>query len=75
MQLGDLFDLSFVGRRDAVALDYDAPDGSIASLTFGEIDARANRAAHALAARGVSRGDRICVHLANRLEFLDVFLA
>ena len=75
MQLGDLFDLSFVGRQDAVALEYDAPDGSTASLTFGDIDARANRAAHALAARGVSRGDRICVHLANRLEFLDLFLA
>jgi malonyl-CoA/methylmalonyl-CoA synthetase len=74
MQLGDLFDLSLVGRRDATALEYDAPGGA-RSLTFGEIDARANRMARALAARGLMRGDRICVHLANRLEFLDLFLA
>ena len=74
MQLGDLFDLSLVGRRDDVALEYDARDG-LQSITFGELDARANRMAHALSARGVVRGDRVCVHLANRLEFLDLFLA
>jgi malonyl-CoA/methylmalonyl-CoA synthetase len=74
MQLGDLFDLSLVGRRDTVALEYDAPDG-VHALTFGELDARANRMARALAARGLARGDRLCVHLANRVEFLDLFLA
>ncbi len=74
MQLGDLFDLSLVGRRDTVALEYDTPDGTEV-LTFGEIDARANRMAHALAARGLRRGDRLCVHLANRIAFLDLFLA
>ena len=74
MQLGDLFDLSLIGRRDRVALEHDAPDG-IRTLTFGELDARANRMAHALVARGLSRGDRLCVHLANRVEFLDLFLA
>ena len=31
--------------------------------------------AHALTARGLERGDRLCVHLANRLEFIDLFLA
>jgi malonyl-CoA/methylmalonyl-CoA synthetase len=75
MQLADLFDLSLVGRRDDVALEYDAPDGSVQALTFGEIDRRANRMARALAARGVRRGDRLCVHLANRVDFLDLFLA
>jgi malonyl-CoA/methylmalonyl-CoA synthetase len=74
MQLGDLFDLSLVGRRDAIALEYDAPDG-VPAITFGDVDARANRMAHALSARGLTRGDRICVHLANRVEFLDLFLA
>ncbi|HUQ80134.1 MAG TPA: AMP-binding protein [Gemmatimonadaceae bacterium] len=74
MQLGDLFDLSLIGRRDRVALEHDAPDG-VRSFTFGELDARANRMAHALAARGLARGDRLCVHLANRVEFLDLFLA
>src|SRR6476646_7965432 len=74
MQLGDLFDLSLLGRRDSVGLEYDARDG-IRAITFGEIDARANRMARALAARGLTRGERLCVHLANRVEFLDVFLA
>ena len=74
MQLGDLFDLSLVGRRDSVGIEFDSADG-IRSLTFGEIDARANRMAHALAARGLTRGDRLCVHLVNRIEFLDLFLA
>jgi malonyl-CoA/methylmalonyl-CoA synthetase len=74
MQLGDLFDLSLVGRHDSVGIEYDAPDG-VRALTFGEIDRRANQMAHALAARGVWRGDRICVHLANRIEFIDLFLA
>ena len=31
--------------------------------------------AHELAARGLARGDRLCVHLANRVEFIDLFLA
>ena len=74
MQLGDLFDLSLIGRRDTVALEHDARDG-VRTLTFGELDARANRMAHALAARGLVRGDRLCVHLANRVEFIDLFLA
>src|SRR5687767_14678933 len=74
MQLGDLFDLSLIGRRDTVALEYDAP-GGVRALTFGELDARANRTAHALAARGFTRGDRLCAHLANRVEFIDLFLA
>ena len=74
MQLGDLFDLSLIGRRDRVALEHDAATG-VHTLTFGDLDARANRMVRALAARGLSRGDRLCVHLANRVEFLDLFLA
>jgi malonyl-CoA/methylmalonyl-CoA synthetase len=31
--------------------------------------------ANELAARGLMRGDRLCVHLANRVEFIDLFLA
>lgn len=75
MQLGDLFDLSLVGRRDVIGLVCDQSDGTTRELTFGEIDARANRMARVLSARGIGRGDRVSVHLANRLEFLDLFLA
>ena len=75
MQLTDLFDLSLVGRRDLPALDVDTADGRVRTLTFGDVDLRARRLARVLVARGVRPGDRVAVHLANRLEFIDLFLA
>jgi malonyl-CoA/methylmalonyl-CoA synthetase len=74
MQLGDLFNLSLLGRHDTVGLEVERP-GGVASFTFGELHVRASRMMRALAARGVIRGDRVCVHLANRLEFIDLFIA
>jgi malonyl-CoA/methylmalonyl-CoA synthetase len=70
MHLTQLFDLSLQGRASSTALIYDD-----VTLTFGDIDARANRMAHELAARGLTKGDRLCVHLANRVEYVDLFLA
>ncbi|PYR45835.1 MAG: hypothetical protein DMF89_24060, partial [Acidobacteria bacterium] len=75
MHLTALFDLSLVGRADRDALDYVGADGTLRMLTFGQIDARANQMAHELTARGLAQGDRLCVHLANRIEFIDLFLA
>jgi malonyl-CoA/methylmalonyl-CoA synthetase len=75
MHLTELFDLSFRGRADRVGLEYADPAGANCALTFGDIDARANRMAHELAARGLNRGDRLCVHLANGIEFIDLYLA
>ena len=75
MNLTQLFDLSLIGRSAAEALDYDRADGSVATLTFGELDARSDRVAARLAARGLSRGDRLGLFLPNRVEFLDLFLA
>src|SRR4029079_18026482 len=72
--LSQLFALSFEGRASRPALDYD-DDGSVRTLTFGEIDTRANRMAAELASRGLKRGDRLAVHLANRVEFIDLYLA
>ena len=40
-------------------------------VTYAELDARANRAAHAFARRGVVDGDRVAVALRNRPEFLE----
>lgn len=37
-------------------------------LTYGEIERRSNRLAHALIARGVERGDRVAVWLDNSVE-------
>ena len=70
MNLTDLFDLSLVGRRDSVALEFQGR-----SLTFGEVDERSNRVAHLLIQRGFEAGDRLCVYLANCLEMIDVYLA
>ncbi|MFN8582564.1 MAG: AMP-binding protein [Gemmatimonadaceae bacterium] len=75
MQLADLFDLSLISRRERAALEVERADGTIQSLTFGDLDVRARRMALALQARGVRAGDRVALQLANSLEFLDVFIA
>src|SRR5688572_23850625 len=69
MTLTQLFDLSFVLKRDRPALEAER------IYTFGEIDARASRMARALAARGVRPGDRLCIYLPNSLDFIDLYLA
>lgn len=75
MQLNDLFSLSFEGRRDVVGLEYEGADGQVQEFTFGEVDARADRMAAALDARGLKVADRLLVQLPNSVEFLDIFLA
>lgn len=75
MQLTDLFNLSLTGRATAEAVQYDAPDGSIGHLTFGELEARSNRLARLLMMRGLVRGDRLGFFLPNCIEFVDLFLA
>jgi len=75
MSLTALFDASFTGRADREGLEYTDAGGASQTLTFGDVDARANRMAHELAARGIARGERLCVHVANRVEFIDLFLA
>ena len=75
MNLTQLFNQSLRDRADRVGLEYVDPSGTLVSLTFGEVDARASRMASELAARGLTAGQRLCVHLANRVEFIDLFLA
>ena len=70
MNLTGLFDLSFVDRRETVALEFQNR-----TLTFGEIDERSNRVAHLFTQRGLRAGDRLCCYLANCLEMIDVYLA
>lgn len=70
MNLRQLFDLSFIGRREETALEWAG-----AEYTFGDLDRRSNRVGHALRARGLNQGDRLAVYLANRLEFIDLYLA
>jgi malonyl-CoA/methylmalonyl-CoA synthetase len=75
MTLTELFDQSLRGRAERVGIEYADADGALCALTFGDVDARANRMANELASRGLTHGDRLCVHLANRVEFIDLFLA
>ena len=70
MNLRNWFDLTFIPRADQEALEW---AGS--TYTFGDIDARGNRMARALAARGLTKGDRLCVYLSNCIEIIDLYLA
>src|SRR5579872_1149720 len=43
-------------------------------LSYAELEARANRVAHHLAAAGVGEGDRVGLQLANGAEYLEAML-
>jgi malonyl-CoA/methylmalonyl-CoA synthetase len=75
MQLADLFDFSFVERRHEIGLEVDSADGGVRSHTFGELASRSHRLARLLARRGLVAGDRVGVHLSNRVEFIDTLVA
>ena len=70
MNLLQLFDQSLIARRDEIGLEWAGE-----AYTFGELEARSNRVANALRARGFEKGDRLCVYLANRIELIDLYLA
>ena len=65
MNLRNWFDTSFRLRPAEPALEWKG-----VTYTFGDIDARSNRMARALQARGLQRGDRLSVYLANSLDFI-----
>lgn len=75
MSLLDLYDLSLRGRRDTPALECELADGTLLSLTFGEVDARSERVATLLRSRGLARGDRLAFCLVNRVAVIDLWLA
>jgi malonyl-CoA/methylmalonyl-CoA synthetase len=70
MTLTNLFDLSLIGNRNQIALEFEGRQ-----FTFGEIEVRSNRVANYLVHRGFTAGDRLCVHLANCVEMIDLYLA
>lgn len=74
MALLSLYDQSLHGRRDSPALEVETADG-LRVFTFGELDARSDRLAQALRARGLVAGDRLAVLLPNRVEYVDLWLA
>ena len=68
--LKDAFETSLRKYADRTALE--AGDGS---LTYRELDRRANAVAHALVAQGVGVGDRVALVMSNRLEYVIADLA
>ena len=75
MSLLGLYDRSLLGRAATPALDVISASGESLSLTFGALEQRSNRMAHALRARGVQTGDRLAFYLTNRIEIIDLWLA
>ena len=62
--------------RDRATADPDRPHLRFAErpwVSYGEVNARANRVANALIARGVERGESVSVMLPNCEEFLPVW--
>jgi acetyl-CoA synthetase len=59
--------------RDKPAMIWESFDGSVRELAWGELQDLANRAAHTLAARGVTKGDRVAVLLPATPETAAVF--
>src|SRR3954453_9818398 len=70
MNLIRLFENTFNLRRNQLALEFDN-----LRFTFGDIDRRSDQMAQVLASRGARFGDRLCIYLTNRVEFVDIFLA
>ena len=70
MPLLSLFDRSLLERAACPALEFAG-----AAFSFGELEARSNRLAHALRARGLKSGDRLAFFLQNRGEVIDLWIA
>ena len=59
--------------REKPAMVWESFDGSARKLVWGELQDLANQAAHTLAARGVTRGDRVAVVLPPTPEAAAIF--
>ncbi|UGY94744.1 acyl-CoA synthetase [Streptomyces gobiensis] len=75
--LADLFESIVDTVPDREALVYiDHPGtGAERRLTYGELDAAANRLAHHLAHHGIAPGEHVGLHLYNGIEYLQSALA
>jgi acyl-CoA synthetase (AMP-forming)/AMP-acid ligase II len=68
-QFADLFEAAVDAAPDRLALVCGA-----ARRTYAELDRRANRAAHALAALGIGPGDHVGIHGWNCAEWVETML-
>jgi malonyl-CoA/methylmalonyl-CoA synthetase len=75
VSLLSLLDHALIAGAARLALEVESPEGSVAAFTFGDLEVRSNRLASVLAARGISRGQRLAFLLGNRVEIIDIWLA
>lgn len=68
--LADLFETVAATVPDRVAVEADS-----LTLTYAELDRRADSVAAGLAANGIGRGDRVGLYLMNRAEHIEAFIA
>ena len=69
--LADLFESVVDVVPDRTALTVPNAVGGPQQRTFAELDARANRLAHALADRGISVGDKVGIYAYNSPEWVE----
>jgi acetyl-CoA synthetase len=56
------------GLGDKAAILFEADDGQVSRVTYGDLLARTCRLANALKARGVRRGDRVVIYMSMSVE-------
>ncbi|HEX7671618.1 MAG TPA: long-chain fatty acid--CoA ligase [Polyangiaceae bacterium] len=66
--LADVLDVGMELRPDEPAIFFEGR-----TITYRELDARANRIGNALVGLGVRPGDRVAVHVDNRPEFIEIY--
>ncbi|MGA2836914.1 MAG: AMP-binding protein [Acidimicrobiales bacterium] len=75
LNFADIFERVVDTTPDATALVVRSVVGEEVRLTFAELDARANRLAHALLASGIAPGDHIGCHLYDGNQYVETTLA
>ena len=75
MNMADIFETVARTVPEGQALVVRATAGPEVRLTFAELDARANRLAHALASMGIGPGDHVGCHLYDGNQYVEACLA
>ena len=70
LTVGALFHDQVLRHKGSIALEAGGR-----RITYAELDERANRLAHVLAAGGVTRGERVAILAENRSEYVELYLA
>jgi acetyl-CoA synthetase len=56
------------GRGDRTAIIFEADDGTVTKVSYGQLLAQVSRFANALKARGVKKGDRVVIYMPMSVE-------